>query len=168
MANPYAPPGERSAPERPAPQSSGSPSPVPPTPKAPRREPDPARTKEAGRWLGRFALLVLASLIANGLPLPWQAGALAFSLPALVVGGLALRAVVRAGLRRLPTVMLGLGLTMTVFMVIGQIGLLALWPVQQDLQECRSRALTLSAGEQCQRDFDERISDLTRLTNPSS
>ena len=175
MANPYAPPGERPAPERPAPPpsdsqppASGARPPVPPTPKASRPAPDPARTKEAGRWLGRFALLVLASLIANGLPLPWQAGALAFSLPALVVGVLALRAVVRAGLRRLPTVMLGVGLTMTVFMVIGQIGLLALWPVQQDLQECRSRALTLSATEQCQRDFEERISELTRLTNPSS
>jgi hypothetical protein len=130
--------------------------------------PDPAQTRLAARWLGRFTLLVVASLVAAGLPLPWQAGALAFSLPALVVGALALRAVIRARMRRLPALMLGIGLTMTAFMVIGQIGLLVLWPVQQDLQECRSRALTLSATEQCQRDFDERIEEMTRFPSRSS
>lgn len=195
MANPYAPPGERPAPDGPTP-ASGSQTPTsdvrvperggpasekqsptsgtrPPTSDgkplpAPRPDPDPAQSRQAARWLGRFALLVFASLVASGLPLPWQAGALAFSLPALVVGALALRAIIRARMRRLPAVMLGAGLTMTAFMVLGQIGLLVLWPVQQDLQECRSRALTLSAAEQCQRDFDERVTDLTRLPSRSS
>ncbi|HZI96068.1 MAG TPA: hypothetical protein VFD41_00930, partial [Actinomycetales bacterium] len=128
---------------------------------------DPVQVKRASQLLGRFALLVLASLIANGLPLPWQAGALVFSLVAFVVGVMALRAVLRARMRRLPAVMLGIGLSMTVLLVIGQIGLLALWPLQQDLQECRDRALTLSATEECQRDFDERISELTQLPSPS-
>ena len=166
VPNPFAPPDERRKPpvDRPPPRPVGERRP----PNERRPPPDPVQVKRAGQLLGRFALLVLASLIANGLPLPWQAGALAFSLGALVVGALALRAVLRARMRRMPAVMLGVGLSMTVVMVIGQIGLLALWPVQQDLQECRSRALTLSATEQCQRDFEERISDLTQLPNPSS
>lgn len=187
MGNPYAPPDERPATDSPpsgqqtAPSGQQAPPPGhqatpsdvrPPGPAhdapPPRPAPDPAQSKQAARWLGRFALLVFASLVAAGLPLPWQAGALAFSLPAMVVGALALRAIIRARMRRLAAVMLGAGLTMTAFMVLGQIGLLALWPVQQDLQECRERALTLSAQEQCQSDFEERVAELTNLPTRDS
>ncbi len=160
MTNPYAPAPPS---QRPPDQQASSQPPSPPPRRGQAPPPDPAQQRLAMRWLGRFALLVFASLVAAGLPLPWQAGALAFSLPALVVGTLALRAVVRAGMRRLPVVMLGVGLTMTAFMVLGQIGLLVLWPVQSDLQDCRDRALTLAAAEVCQAEFDERVAELTRF-----
>ena len=114
-------------------------------------------------WVGRFTLLLLASLVSSSLRLPWQAAAVGFSLAAVVVGVLAVRACVRARLRSTAVVFTVVGVVMATLMVLGQAALLAMWPIQVDLQECQADALTVSAKQACQQDYDERLEDLTRL-----
>ena len=138
---------------------------VVPGPPRPASKPDPAAVRRAALWVGRFTLLLLASLVCSSLRLPWQAAAVVFSLAAVVVGVLAVRACVRARLRSTAVVFTVVGVVMAALMVLGQAALLALWPVQVDLQECQADALTLSAKQACQQDYDRRLEDLTHLTD---
>jgi hypothetical protein len=113
--------------------------------------------------VGRFGLLVLASLLVNGLDLPWQAAAIGFSVAAVVVGIQAVRAVARARMRTAATVFTSVGVGLAALMVIGQGLALAFWPLQADYQKCRRDALTISAQQQGQVDDERRNLDLSRL-----
>jgi hypothetical protein len=129
---------------------------------APRR-PDPRLVRDAGRQIGRFALLVVCSLLCMSLDLPWQAAALLFSVPAVAVGLLALRDVVRAGMGAAAITFTVVGTLLAGLMVIGQVATIALPPVRE-LQECRAEALSPSAERECQRDYERRLDDIRNLS----
>jgi hypothetical protein len=108
----------------------------------------------------QFGLAMLATLLATGLPLPWKVAAAVFGLAAVVLGVIALRAVWRAGARGALIPVLGTGLALSVLVLFGIVVVLLLWPVQAELERCQRDALTISASEQCQKDFDEAIENL--------
>ncbi len=119
--------------------------------------------RRAASLVGRFGLLVLASLLVNGLELPWQAAAIGFSVAAVVVGIQAVRAVSRAKMRATAMVFTSVGVGLAALLALGQGLALAFWPLQADYQKCRRDALTISAERQCQADYERRILDLSRL-----
>lgn len=106
-----------------------------------------------------FGLLLLATIVTGSLPLPWQAGSLGFVVAALVVGIRALRSVRRAGVRGGLVPLLAVGLAFTALLSLGTVGLLALWPVQLDRQHCLQDALTISANDKCQTDYQHTLLD---------
>lgn len=118
--------------------------------------------REAGRQIGRFALLVASSFLCMSLQLPWQAAALLFSVPAVVVGVLALRAVIRAGMGAGAVTFTIVGTLLAALMVLGQVAALVLPPVRE-LQECQANALSPSAERECQSDYERRLDELTQL-----
>ncbi|MFP5346724.1 MAG: hypothetical protein ACLGIA_06835 [Actinomycetes bacterium] len=136
--------------------------------RGPQRPRDPQAGQHAARMVGRFALLVLASLVCTNLRLPWQAAAVLFSVPAVVVGILAVRAIVRAGMRGPLVVLTSMGVVMAVVMAIGQLGLLIFWPLTAQLEECQAGALTQTAKRQCMQDYERRLQDLTSFGNRRS
>jgi len=181
VGNPYAPPGNAPRPPAPAPQPPGPPQhPVPAPPGAPRPAerrasrarkpppppPDPKLTQEAGRRVGTFGLLLLASVATDALPLPFQAASLGFVLAALVVGIRALRFAWRSGLRGMLIPTLAAGLTFTLLLTISTAGLLVLWPIQLDRQQCLQQALTVTSTSACETDFERAVTD--RMTSLST
>lgn len=158
MGNPYAPPD----PGRPLPRQPAEP-PAPQRPPAPRR-PDPQAARAAARLVVRFTLLMLAGLLSLQLPVPWQAVGLLFTGAGLVAGVAALRRVVTARLRGTLVVSLALGLVVGSLLLLMHVALLAVWPETRQLQECRSRALTIRAQEQCDAEYQERLRERSQLT----
>lgn len=153
MGNPYAPPDpHHPPPERPQPRrpEHGQPQ---------RRPPDPEKAREVGRSVGHFALLMLAGLLCVQLPVPWQAAGILFTVAGLVVGVRTVRRAVAARLRAPVVVWLALGLAMGALMLLLHLGLLAVWPAALQMQECRERALTLKAEEECRRDYERWIQE---------
>lgn len=128
------------------------------------RPPAPARTgpeavRRASRQVMHFGLLVLATIVVAPLALPGQVASLLLAVAAVVVGIRALLAVVRAGMRGVLVPLLGLGLGFALIMVLSLATMLALWPLQEELRRCLGDALTISAKEQCQDDFQQRLQD---------
>ena len=114
-----------------------------------------------------FGLLMLATLVTAALPLPWQAAGLAFAVVTVVVGVRALQAAWRAGLRTLVP-LLGVGLAFAMLMSVALGAILALWPLQVERQDCLRDALTISARETCEADFQESLQQrLEQATRPS-
>ena len=164
MSNPYAPPENRpgtsdDAPVRDAPvwPPAGPPSPAPVVP-----EPQPADPEGTARATGLtrlFAVLVLASVLVATLRLPWQAAALPFAIAAVVVGVRAVVVAVRARSRGLaPVLAVGLAISLSWTLLLSV--QLALWPAQQDKQECLERALTIGAKSACETQFERDLDDL--------
>ena len=176
MGNPYAPPSNAPRPPAPPPQppgppphpvpgvpgTPGPPRPVERAPRAPRQPPpppDPVLAKEAGRRVGTFGLLLLASVATDVLPLPFQAASIGFVLAALVVGVRALRFAWRSGLRGMLIPTLAAGLTFTLLLTISMAGMLVLWSVELERQQCLQRALTVTSTSACQTDFERAVTD---------
>jgi hypothetical protein len=136
---------------RPSPDRRASPSPV-----------DLEQFPEIGRRMSRFLVLVLATLVTSSLPLPWQAGSLAFAIVTIVEGIRTLRAVWRTGLRERLAPLLIFGLALTALMTLSMGVTFAFWPIQLAHQECVSRAVTISSQEQCDVDFQDALN--ARLT----
>ncbi|MCU1430899.1 MAG: hypothetical protein JWP95_4 [Actinotalea sp.] len=185
MSNPYAPPSggprQGSAPQGPVgphgptqtPGPTGPSGPPAPTgppglqrpggPPQPGRRPpvvvDPAAAREASRPVMHFVLLMLATLVVSGFPLPWKAAALPFALVAIVQGVLALRAVWRAGVRSamIPVLAVGLAFALMSAMTAGM--MLLLWPQQAALEQCERDALTIAGKEACTDEFNESVRD---------
>lgn len=162
MGNPYAPPEPGHSPQQQPPPpprqyrpSAGGPSRRPP--------PDPATVRRAGASVGRFALLMLAGLLCLELPVPWQAAGIVFTGVGIVVGVQAIRRVTAAGMRGTLIASLGIGLAMAGVILLLQVAMLALWPAAFQLQECRSDALTISAEDQCLRDYERAVLERTQL-----
>ncbi|WP_372594515.1 hypothetical protein [Actinotalea sp.] len=183
MNNPYAPPrpggqadgwgAERPLGARPAgsPPEPGRPGhePAPDGQQRPLREwtgapqphtppPDPEAVREATRPVGTVVMLMLATLLVSGLPLPWQPAALAFGLPALVLGIRAIGRLVRAGLGRSPLIaLLAGGLAFTSLMMLTVGSSIALWSIQMENQRCVANALTISAQDACAESYQEAL-----------
>ncbi|WP_299037219.1 hypothetical protein [uncultured Pseudokineococcus sp.] len=133
-------------------------------------EPPGSRDEETAREAARhsllFSLLLLGALLAARLPFPWSAVGLLFTVAALVVGGLGLAAALRARRRGTAAVLVG-GLVLALFVLLSQAAALLVWPVQEELRECLSGAVTDGARTQCQNEFTDGITrwadELTQL-----
>lgn len=165
MSNPYAPPENRPgtpadappAHEAPAWPPAGAPPQVPPVTERPPA--DPEGTARATGYTRLFAVLVLASVLVATLRLPWQAAALPFALAAVVVGVRALVVAVRARSRGLaPLLAVGLVIALSWTLLLGV--QLALWPAQQDKQDCLEGALTIGARNACELQYEKDLDDL--------
>jgi len=185
VGNPYAPPGENArptpppptppspAPERPGPgpgdrQDGPSPDrwpgalrPGPPQqPRAPRPAADVEATRTAARRTLHFFALILAAVLTSSLPLPWQVGSFGFVLVGIVVGIRALVLAWRAGVRGGVLAALGTGLAMAGMVALAMMTLLAVWPQQLERQRCLAQAVTISATQRCETEFQESIERL--------
>ncbi|MEJ5944428.1 hypothetical protein WDZ17_03870 [Pseudokineococcus basanitobsidens] len=117
--------------------------------------PPPEAAAEAARRALLFSLLLLGALLAARLPQPWAAVGLGFTVAALVVGGLALAASLRAR-RRGSAAVLSAGLVLALLVLLVQSAALLLWPLQGSLRECLEGAVTAQARTTCQDEFTQR------------
>lgn len=108
-----------------------------------------------------FGLAMLACLVTSTLPLPWQAGGLAFALLALVMGVRALRSVRASGVRGVLVPALSIGLAFAAVLALSMVTSLAMWPLQMDRQDCLRDALTISAQQTCEEQFREATTNLS-------
>lgn len=168
--NPYAPPsGDRARPPVPPhpmpptpphPYPGGPvPGPVEPEPTTPKPAPDPESVRRASRQVLHFGLLTLAAMFVSTLALPWQAASLLFAVAAIGVGLRALRTVWKVGLRGAVVPMLVVGLAFTSLLAVTMAATLTFWPVQVERQECLSGALTISAKQACEHQYEERLQE---------
>lgn len=109
-----------------------------------------------------FGLLFLSALLVSSLTLPWQAASILFALAAVVEGIRALRSVWAAGLRGALVPMLMVGVGAALMLTMATVGMVALWPIQMEHQNCVQSALTISAKEQCEQDYSTRLDDLRK------
>ena len=130
----------------------------PPTP--PRPPVSPEVTKATARRALHFFALLLAAVVTSSLPLPLQVGSLLFVLVAIVVGVRTLVMAWRAGVRGGVLFALASGVAMAGMVALAMTLLLALWPQQMELQRCRASAVTISATQQCETEFQESIERL--------
>ncbi|NCT89588.1 hypothetical protein GXB85_01270 [Cellulomonas sp. APG4] len=137
----------------------GGPGPRGPGPQ-PRPPVDPEAARAASRRVLHFGLLMLATLLTSTLPLPWQVATLVFAVLAFVVGVRALVQVWRSGLRGALVSVLAVGLAFAALLAASTAGLIALWPVQMERQECLQDALTISATEKCESDYRDALDAL--------
>lgn len=113
-------------------------------------------------------LLLLGAELTRTLPMPWRLAGLVFSVLALVQGVRALRAL-RAhrtgkhdGLPPGPTggVLVLVGVVVAVVLTVVQVVMLVAYPLVQDQESCRDRALTRTAMERCDTELFDRIGQL--------
>lgn len=115
-----------------------------------------------------FGVLLIAGMLTSTLPVPLQLAGVAFLVAAIVVGIVALRAVWRSGVRGSLPIVLATGLGLAAVMTLSSVALLALWPVQAERQECLRDALTISAREACEAQFQDSLDDLVeRVQRPA-
>lgn len=117
------------------------------------------------------ALLLLGAQLTRGLDLPWRVAGIVFSALALVQGVRALGALRRHRLAHPDVqamgpaggVLLALGVAVAAALTVLQVLLLAAWPVVSERDECRDRALTRTAAQQCDDALMERLEQLGGL-----
>lgn len=124
--------------------------------------PDPEAVRAAHRRMFHLGLLMLATVLTYSLPLPWSAGAAVFSISAVVVGLLTVQALWRAGLRGPMVTLTVLFVLLAGFVTLALLTMLALYPVQAQREACLREALTISARERCEAEFEEAVTE--RLT----
>ncbi len=133
----------------------------------PAAERPPVQTREdATRLWGTvrlFALLMIASVIASGLDLPWSVASILASMAAVVVGIRALMTAARLRVRGTPRVALIAGLGLAGLTLLMQLAVAATWPLQWDYQQCRAGAITEAGEAACQQELEERLSRLGQL-----
>lgn len=120
------------------------------------------------RRLGVFATLLIACFVTSLLPLPFSLATLVFSAWALVLGIVTLRRVRRSPERGMAMPLLMVGVFSALLLVVSTASVAVVWPVQQAWQECRGRAQTVEALEQCDRTHREDVeAHLRRITGLS-
>jgi hypothetical protein len=157
-------PAPRPHPPHPAP---GPHPPRPPHPgPGPAPAPDPETLVRIGRLVRHFGIWLVAGVLVTLLPLPWRVASIAFLAGAVVTGIRALRTVLRSPLRGGLPAMLAAGLLVTAMVLVGSLGSLATWSVDAERQACLNGALTRTAQQACERDYEDGLADLTeRLTS---
>ncbi|HLS03681.1 MAG TPA: hypothetical protein VK030_02865 [Actinomycetales bacterium] len=138
------------------------------TPRPP-REVDPELAQLGRRRLLHFASLMLLGLLSSNLPLPWQIIATVAFLAALVTGVRALITLWKAHVRGAALPMIVMGLVLSGILLASSVTLLALWPLQMERQNCLHRAITVSAQEQCEAEFEDglkRLLNTDQISNP--
>lgn len=138
------------------------------TPRPP-REVDPELAQLGRRRLLHFAFLMLLGLLSSNLPLPWQIIATVAFLAALVTGVRALITLWKAHVRGAALPMIVMGLVISGILLASSVTLLALWPLQMERQNCLHRAITVSAQERCETQFEDGLKKLLntdQISNP--
>jgi len=132
----------------------------------PRRAPTSGDPVVRGR-LAVFATLLVACFVTSLLPLPFSLATIGFALWALVLGIVTLRRVRRSPERGMSVTLLMVGILSAALLVISTGSVALGWPVQKAWQDCRSRAVTLEAVEECDRtqrvELEEHLRRLTGL-----
>ena len=164
--NPFAPPDPNappppppSAPE-PEPEKHGSKAPVPPGgPKGGPTPPSMEDLKEASGATFRFGALLILSLLASQLPLPYTLAAPVLIVASIAFGVIALRRSWAISTRNLMTPMLIAGIAMALMMSVTVATKFALWPVEVAHQECTQYALTNTAKAECEADYQQAVTE---------
>lgn len=128
--------------------------------------PQASARAEAGQLLGGvrlFALLMISSVVASSLELPWSVASVLLSVAAIVVGVRALLTAVRLRVQGLPRIGLIAGLGLAGLTLLMQLVVVASWPLQWDYQQCRAGAITEEGEAACRQELDDRISRLSPL-----
>ena len=113
----------------------------------------------ASKRLKALALAFLASLLAAGLPWPARLVVALLAIATMVIGVRALAAVRRARLRG-PVLAVTAGATLVAgLMAINILTALALWPLPLQAQQCSRNALTISAKNLCDAQFQQGVND---------
>lgn len=103
-----------------------------------------------------FGLLMMTTLLAGGLPVPWQLLAPVAGVGTLVYG---VRTLIRVRKLRWPGMlspMLIGGLMLTMLTTLGTTTQLTMfWDEQVAYQECRENAVTIAAKDRCDQAWDE-------------
>ena len=178
VSNPYAPPQQPSPPtdgdRRPVvppqpPQHlvrppQGPPrAPVPPggaRPPRPQRPVDEAGVARARRLARTFAVLVLGGVLTGMFPVPWSGVSFAFAIAAIVVGVRAFVVAVRAHARGSLPVLLGVATATALGWLVVSLATILLWPAQIEHQDCLAGALTQTARQQCDVEFEQGVKDM--------
>ncbi len=146
----------RHAPRTPPSGTAGDPSPGRPS--------NSSGTKARRPQIVTFLLLCFAALVASGLPLPWGLAALAFILPAYVVG---IRDLFRAGRTRARAAdfaLLGLGLMLVSLLMMVATLRLAFYSSQAGYEHCMAAALTQEGRAACQAELSKSLPEFSELT----
>ncbi|HLV55942.1 MAG TPA: hypothetical protein VKY71_10270 [Actinotalea caeni] len=159
MSNPYAPPDpSKPRPPRPQPPAGRRPSP-PPRPRPEPRQPTPEEVRGVTTSVMLFGALMMGTLLAGSLPIPWQVAAPFVGLLSLWYGFRALLRVRRLQWRGMLTPMLVAGLLLTMMTTMSATTRVTLfWDEQTAYQRCSERAITIAAQERCDREYREAIS----------
>jgi len=107
----------------------------------------------------RFGLLMLIAVLIMQMDLPWQLASLVFAGAALVVGVRALIRVIKDKLRGGIVVLLVFGLGLCGMLAVTALSSLAVWDEQMQRQDCLRSALTVSAQDRCEREFQQALEE---------
>ncbi|MFD1211830.1 hypothetical protein ACFQ36_07230 [Arthrobacter sp. GCM10027362] len=108
-------------------------------------------------------LLVLATLLAYPLPLPWKVAAPALGIAAVVVSIVGLARARRAREAGSLRAIFVLGLVVSLFFVVTALAQVAFWPLTAEYEQCMRSALTHTAQERCTADYEQRLQDLSNI-----
>uniref|UniRef100_UPI0028E7961D hypothetical protein n=1 Tax=uncultured Cellulomonas sp. TaxID=189682 RepID=UPI0028E7961D len=137
-------------------------------PVAPERQPpDPEGSESAFGLTRLFGVLVLSSVLVATLPLPWQAAAFLFAVPAVVVGLRALVVATRARTRGLVP-LLAVGGVVALLWTLFLGGIALQWPAVLERQECLEGALTVTATSACELQYEQHVERLTTTLRDGS
>lgn len=124
------------------------------------------------RRLVLFATLLVACFVTSWLPLPFSLATAAFALWALVLGIVTLLRVRRSPDRSFTMPLLLVGIVSSALLILSSGSAAIFLDEQLTWQECRSAAVTVGAGEECDRAhrqaIEERVRQLTGVTRTSS
>ncbi len=112
--------------------------------------------------MGVVGLLILASLLTLGLPLPWRAASTGFLLAAVVESVRAWRTARPAGAGPALAPMLGLAAALVTLTGLTLVALFATWPLEQARQDCLDSAITSSAKVACEQAFQDDLQEWGR------
>ncbi|WNM23966.1 hypothetical protein RN607_11390 [Demequina capsici] len=114
----------------------------------------------AQRWSRALSVLVLGLALLLLLGFPWTLGALVLGPVTIVAGIIALTSRGAADLRGWSRANAIVGVVLGGLSAMSAAGMLLLFQPLNDLASCNSRAITNSARQQCQTDFDQAYQDL--------
>ncbi|WP_062200858.1 hypothetical protein [Demequina salsinemoris] len=126
-------------------------------------DPDPSTQPPltpAARWSRALGFLVLGLAMLLLLGFPWTLGALVIGPVTALVGIVVLAARGSGDLGTWARANAVIGVIIGAFGGMSAIGMLILFEPLSDLDACQSRAITTSASQQCQTEFDQAYEDL--------
>jgi len=131
-----------------------------------RRTPTDVQLKTSSLYLRIVLLLMLATLLASSLPLPWKAATAVIALATAVVSIVGLVKVVRAGMPGTYRITFVLGLITSGFFLLTSLAQIVFWPVTAEFEACTRTAVTQSAQESCAKDYSDQLMQYNQLFNP--
>lgn len=121
--------------------------------------------RRASHRLRLFAVLLLALLVVETLPLPWRLSGLGFGLFAIGTGIrllVDLAALRRAGLAAKGWISVSVGLGLATVVTLTLASEAVFYPLVSQHEQCLAGALTNTAADQCQQTLDQRVAQLGR------